>query len=209
MQKLIIKIFKVLHHLNLIFAAIYSKGVCSVLFFINGVQVKSFNCFGIPYVHISLNARCRIGENFKMNSGAKYSDSGVNGKCRIEVRDTAILTIGNNVGMSDVTITCHESITIGNNVLLGVGAQIRDTDNHSLNPEDRINGLDWKNKKSAPIIIKDNVFIGAYSFILKGVNVGSNSIIGACSVVTKNIPDNEIWAGNPARFIKSIKSNEE
>jgi len=209
MQKLIIKIFKVLHHLNLIFAAIYSKGVCSVLFFINGVQVKSFSCFGIPYVHISLNARCRIGENFKMNSGAKYSDSGVNGKCRIEVRDTAILTIGNNVGMSDVTITCHESITIGNNVLLGVGAQIRDTDNHSLNPEDRINGLDWKNKKSAPIIIKDNVFIGAYSFILKGVNVGSNSIIGACSVVTKNIPDNEIWAGNPARFIKSIKSNEE
>ena len=209
MQKLIIKIFKVLHHLNLIFAAIYSKGVCSVLFFINGVQVKSFSCFGIPYVHISLNARCMIGENFKMNSGAKYSDSGVNGKCRIEVRDTAILTIGNNVGMSDVTITCHESITIGNNVLLGVGAQIRDTDNHSLNPEDRINGLDWKNKKSAPIIIKDNVFIGAYSFILKGVNVGSNSIIGACSVVTKNIPDNEIWAGNPARFIKSIKSNEE
>lgn len=209
MQKLIIKIFKVLHHLNLIFAAISSKMVCSVLFFINGVQVKSFSCFGIPYVHISLNASCMIGENFKMNSGARYSDSGVNGKCRIEVRDTAILTIGNNVGMSDVTITCHESITIGNNVLLGVGAQIRDTDNHSLNPEDRINGLDWKNKKSAPIIIKDNVFIGAYSFILKGVIVGSNSIIGACSVVTKNIPDNEIWAGNPARFIKSIKSNEE
>jgi len=209
MQKLIVKIFKVLHHLNLIFAAIYSKRVCSVLFFINGVQVKSFSCFGIPYIHISLNASCVIGENFKMNSGAKYSDSGVNGKCRIEARDTAILTIGNNVGMSDVTITCHERITIGNNVLLGVGAQIRDTDNHSLNPEDRINGLDWKNKKSSPIIISDNVFIGAYSFILKGVTVGNNSIIGACSVVTKNIPNNEIWAGNPARFIKPIRSNEE
>jgi len=202
MQKLIIKIFKVLHHLNLIFAAIYSKGVCSVLFFINGVQVKSFSCFGIPYVHISLNASCMIGENFKMNSGSRYSDSGINGKCRIEVRDTAILTIGNNVGMSDVTITCHECITIGNNVIIGVGAQIRDTDNHSLNPEDRIRGLDWENKKTSPIIIKDNVFIGAYAFILKGVNVGNNSIVGACSVVTKNIPDNEIWAGNPAKFIK-------
>jgi len=209
MQRVFIKIFKVWQHLFLFIVSKTSKSICCILFYLNGIKVKSFSCFGIPYVHISLNARCMIGENFKMNSGARYSDSGVNGKCRIEVRDTAILTIGNNVGMSDVTITCHESITIGNNVLLGVGAQIRDTDNHSLNPEDRINGLDWKNKKSAPIIIKDNVFIGAYSFILKGVNVGSNSIIGACSVVTKNIPDNEIWAGNPARFIKSIKSNEE
>ena len=209
MQKLIVKIFKVLHHLNLIFAALYSKWFCSVIFFISGVKVKSFSCFGIPYVHISLKAKCMIGENFKMNSGVKYSDSGVNGKCRIEVRDSAILNIGNNVGMSDVTITCHERITIGNNVLLGVGAQIRDTDNHSLNPKDRINGLDWKNKKTSPIIINDNVFIGAYSFILKGVTVGNNSIIGACSVITKNIPDNEIWAGNPARFIKSIQPNEE
>jgi len=141
-----------------------------------------------------------------MNNGAKYSDSGLNGKCRIEVRDNAILTIGNNVGMSDTTITCHEKITIGNNVLLGVGSQIRDTDNHSLNPQDRLTGLDWKNKKNAPILIKDNVFIGGYCFILKGVTIGENAIIGACSVVTKDIPANQIWAGNPARFIKTTQN---
>ena len=141
-----------------------------------------------------------------MNNGVKYSDSGLNGKCRIEVRDNAVLTIGDNVGMSDATITCHEKITIGNNVLIGVGAQIRDTDNHSLNPQDRLTGLDWKNKKNAPIVIKDNVFIGAYSFILKGVTIGENSIVGAASIVTKDIPANEIWAGNPARKIKTIES---
>ena len=55
------------------------------------------------------------------------------------------------------------------------------------------------------MIIKDNVFIGARCLILKGVVVGENSIIGAGSVVTKNIPDNEIWAGNPAKFIKALK----
>ena len=53
-------------------------------------------------------------------------------------------------------------------------------------------------------MIKDNAFIGAHSIILKGVTIGENSIIGAGSVVTKSVPDNQIWAGNPARFIRNI-----
>ena len=55
-----------------------------------------------------------------------------------------------------------------------------------------------------PVIIENSVFIGAQSIILKGVTIGKNSIIGAGSVVTKNVPANQIWAGNPARFIKNI-----
>lgn len=203
MHKLIIKLYKGYKLLYRLVTGTVSKWYCSILFFLNGANVASFNSSGFPYIHKSTNAKIVIGKNFKMNNGVKYSDSGMNGKCRIEVRDAAILTIGDNVGMSDTTITCHEEITIGNNVLLGVGCQIRDTDNHSLKPQDRLNGLDWKNKKNAPIVIKDNVFIGANSFIMKGVTVGENAIIGACSVVTKNIPANEIWAGNPAKFIKN------
>lgn len=204
MQNLLIKIFKVWHLILLFLVAKVSKCFCIINFYLNGVNVKSFSTNGLPYIHISLNAKCTIGKNFKMNNGSKYSDSGINGKCRIEVRDTAILIIGDHVGMSDVTITCHNHIIIGNNVILGVGVQLRDTDNHSLNPYDRLNGLDWKNKKTAPIEIKDNVFIGAYCFILKGVTIGENSIIGAGSIVTKNIPANQIWAGNPAKFVRFI-----
>ena len=59
-----------------------------------------------------------------------------------------------------------------------------------------------------PIAIGDNAFIGAHSTILKGVTIGANSIIGAASLVTTNIPDNEIWGGNPAKFIRKIKSND-
>jgi len=55
-----------------------------------------------------------------------------------------------------------------------------------------------------PVILKDNVWIGDGAIICKGVTIGENSIIGAGSVVTKNVPANTIFAGNPARFVKSI-----
>jgi len=56
---------------------------------------------------------------------------------------------------------------------------------------------------TAPIIIRDYVFIGGSSIILKGVTIGKNSIVAAGSMVTKSIPDNEIWGGNPAKYLKS------
>ena len=50
----------------------------------------------------------------------------------------------------------------------------------------------------------DNIFIGAHTTIIKGVFIGKKSIIGACSIISKNIPDNEVWAGNPAKFIRKM-----
>jgi acetyltransferase-like isoleucine patch superfamily enzyme len=175
-----------------------------MVLWLNGVKFSSFTSQGVPYIHVSLEATCIFGKGLKMNNGVNFSESGSNGKCRIEVRQGAFLKVGEDVGMSDVTITCHNKISIGNNVLIGVGSHIRDTDNHSLNPDDRRNGKDWQNKKTAPVFISDNVFIGANSSIMKGVTLGENSIIGAGSVVTKNIPANEIWAGNPVKFIKKL-----
>lgn len=206
MQNILIKIYKIYKHIILFTVAKTSKLRCALLFYLNGVKIHSFSSLGVLQINVSLNAKCIIGSNLTMNNGVRYSDSGVNGKCRIIVKDRAVLTIGDNVGMSDVTITCEEQITIGNNVLLGVGVQLRDTDSHSLNYQDRLIGLDFKNKKNAPILIQDNVFIGAYAFVLKGVTIGENAIVGACSVVTKDIPKNEIWAGNPAKLIGKLNN---
>ena len=64
------------------------------------------------------------------------------------------------------------------------------------------NGIVWKQSR---IKIGEYAFIGARTIICSNVEIGENSIIGAGSVVTKNIPPNEIWAGNPARFIKKRK----
>jgi len=60
------------------------------------------------------------------------------------------------------------------------------------------------NVQSAPILLSKGCFIGANSTILKGVTVGEYSIIAAGSVLTKSVPANEIWGGNPAKFIKKV-----
>lgn len=62
---------------------------------------------------------------------------------------------------------------------------------------------------SGEVRIKEGAFIGAGSIITKPVTIGKGAIVGAGSIVTKNIPDNEVWAGNPAHFIKKINQNEQ
>lgn len=65
---------------------------------------------------------------------------------------------------------------------------------------------DWSklNIDHAPIVIEDDVFIGAHCIISKGVTIGARSIVAAGSVVVKSIPPDEVWGGNPARFIKKV-----
>ena len=126
-------------------------------------------------------------------------------KCTFFVGKEAQLVIGNNVGISQTALICHKKIIIGNDVKIGGGVCIYDTDFHSLKPELRRNAqTDMPHKAKKEVIIKDNAFIGAHSLILKGVTIGENSVIGAGSVVTKPVPDNQIWAGNPAKFIRNI-----
>lgn len=86
----------------------------------------------------------------------------------------------------------------------GGGTSVYTTDFHSLDMNIRRTDDDMKNRKCSPVVIGDDVFIGAKCIILKGVTIGDGAIIGAGSVVTKNIPACQIWAGNPAKFIRKI-----
>ena len=67
---------------------------------------------------------------------------------------------------------------------------------------------DWKTAQSAPIYIGNYAFIGARSIICKGVTIGEHAIIAAGSVVVKDIPADEIWGGNPAKFISKVTTTE-
>jgi len=96
-----------------------------------------------------------------------------------------------------------KSITIEDDVLVGGACQFLDHDFHNLDYEVRVHDAD-KKYAEAPIVIKKGAFIGTRVIVLKGVTVGERSIIAAGSVVTKSVPADEIWGGNPARFIKSL-----
>lgn len=179
-----------------------------LLFILNGAKFESLHSSGVPFIHVSRGGIFEAGENLRMANWQASYVSGLKGKCKIEVRNGAMLKIGNSVGMTVTTIICHEKITIKDNVNIGVGVHIFDTDFHSLDPKFRMDSkLDWENKKNKPVLIEKNVFIGAYAIILKGVTIGENSVIGAGSVVTRDIPANVIAAGNPCIIIKQISQS--
>lgn len=105
-----------------------------------------------------------------------------------------------------MAITCSSSITIADNVLIGAGCKLYDTDFHSIDPIHRYGDkIDNSFARSKEIVINEGAFIGAHSIVLKGSVIGKNSVIGAGSVVCGTIPDYEVWAGIPARFIRKIE----
>ncbi|WP_108262964.1 acyltransferase [Mangrovicoccus ximenensis] len=145
-----------------------------------------------------------IESGVRINSGQAYNPIGGDVRTCFTLRGGKIF-VGKNSGLSNCTLVSDSEIYIGENVNIGGGVKIYDTDFHNIDPVQRRNevagifhGITRK------ISIEDGAFIGAHSIILKGVSVGRNSVVGAGSVVTKSVPPNEIWAGNPARFIRKI-----
>jgi acetyltransferase-like isoleucine patch superfamily enzyme len=156
---------------------------------------------GVPFLRPLGNTV--IGDNCTFNSTANFNAVGMFKNCSIFVWKEATLTIGNNSGFSGVSIFAEVGITIGNYCNFGGNVCIWDTDFHSLDYMERRQVFE-QNRISKPITIGDDVFVGANSIILKGVTIGNRAIIGAGSVVTKNVGDDEIWAGNPAKFIRPV-----
>jgi acetyltransferase-like isoleucine patch superfamily enzyme len=203
-MQLISNLFKALRKFKtIVFSALYTP-LGKIVFYLNGAKVGlGLIVCGILKVHITRRGRVLIGNNCTINSGNHFNVIGRQQKTIFWVE--GILTIGDNLGISCSAIICNHEIEIGNNVTIGGNTVIYDTDFHSLNPEVRFNkAQDKKNANWGKVTICDNVFIGAHSTILKGVTIGKNAVVGACSVVAKDIPDNEIWAGNPAKLISKI-----
>ena len=101
-----------------------------------------------------------------------------------------------------VRIMAAEKIEIGDACMIANGAYISDADWHDI--YDRAQPVG----NTKPIILKDNVWIGDSAIICKGVTIGKNSIIGAGAVVTKDVPKNCVFAGNPAKLVRKLDQGE-
>ena len=145
----------------------------------------------LPNSHIS------IGNNCSFNSSHRSNLIGVYSPCMIStIERNAKIEIGNNCGLSGTVIASALHIKLGNNVRCGANTLITDSDWHTD---------DYRTGKNKEVIIDDNVWLGYGVKVLKGVHIGENSLIGAGSIVTKDIPANVVAAGNPCKVIKGIK----
>lgn len=145
-----------------------------------------------------------IGDNVRINSGEKYNPIGGMDHTLFSVRNGGKICIGKNVGISNSAIVARSEIIIEDDVRIGGNCKIYDNDFHSTDFNNRINKND-PDIKTSPVKICKGAFIGAHTIVLKGVTIGPYSVVGAGSVITKSIPEGEVWAGNPAHFIRKVK----
>jgi len=163
---------------------------------------STWRFYGLPRIQTRTRGSIHIGTHFQANSHWRYNTIGIFQPVTLKtVTYEATITIGRNVGVSGCTISAAERIVIEDDVLIGAGCLIADSDFHPIAYEDR----DIPEKTlNAPIHIGAGAFIGARSIVLKGVTIGRGSVIGAGSVVTRDIPAGVIAAGNPARMVRQI-----
>lgn len=179
------------------FISFYVKYVICKL---KGVDIGLGNKFyGMPYFYIANGGNIKIGSHNKFISSITLNKMGVHHKCMISatpgLSKGCNVEIGDHCGFSGTSIWCFDSIKIGNNVRCGANTLIMDGDAHFD---------DKRTSPPKPIIIEDNVFLGAGVIVRKGVRIGKNSVIGMNSMVTHDIPENVIAVGTPCRIIKSI-----
>lgn len=162
---------------------------------------KNLTAYGKVYFYRFPYSKIEIGEGVEFRSDKTSNQIGLMRRCIVStLSPEAQIVIGENCGLSGVSIGAEKGIYIGANVMVGANSLITDTNWHNVHPEKR----QLRDPEPGEVIIEDNVFIGYGSIILKNVRIGKNSVIGAGSVVTKNIPANVIAAGNPCRVIKKL-----
>ncbi|MBB1557372.1 MAG: hypothetical protein HG439_002660 [candidate division SR1 bacterium] len=133
----------------------------------------------------------KIGENFQLGRYTRLSGN-------IEIGNNVFI---NEFGSINASVSEEGKIIFGNDIMCGPGVFFQSGDHPFRKGEMYMKA---EGGRSAPIIIGNNVRIGAKVIILKGVTIGDNTVVGAGSVVTKPLPSGVLAVGNPCRIIKEI-----
>jgi acetyltransferase-like isoleucine patch superfamily enzyme len=156
----------------------------------------------LPWIEITDGASIRIENNVLLNSRNQGYHINMHSSVKLRaIGQSAVISIGENSRIHGACILATQRVKIGKNCLIAANTQIFDNSGHDLSfpdVENRINTIG----DSKPIVIGDNVWIGANCIILPGVSIGNGSVIAAGSVVVKDVPQNVVVGGNPAKLIR-------
>ena len=171
------------------------------------VQIgKNVKILGLPILQAFKESTIEIGDRVVLVSDSRYTALGVSHPTILRtLRTSAEIIIGPDCGLSGTTICSSVSVRIGKRCLIGADVSIMDTDFHNVDSVDRRYQDIPTSHVSDSVIIGDDVFIGARTIILKGVRIGNGAVIGAGSILSSNVQDNEIFAGNPAKLLRRLK----
>lgn len=160
---------------------------------------------GLPIVSAVPGATIQVGKGAYLISRSRDTALGVNHPVILRaLRENARIQIGDHFRASGATLCAAGTMTIGDRVMMGANVTVVDTDFHSADPEVRFGCADEAGlARTAPVVIADDVFIGMNAMVLKGVTIGRAAIVGAGAVVTSNVPERAVVAGNPARIIQT------
>lgn len=192
--------WKITNHLRRLAALPYIR----LRFGLHGVPWgKGWRIFGMPIIQRHRHSHIHLGDALELRSWYGSNPLAPNHPVVLATRAAgAVLAIGAQCGLTGAVVVAAERIEIGDRVLLGANVVVTDTDFHPLDPLERQEAI--LNGARAPVVIEDDVFVGMQSLILKGVRLGRGCVIGAGSVVTRDVPPGVIAAGNPARVIKEL-----
>jgi acetyltransferase-like isoleucine patch superfamily enzyme len=172
-------------------------------FALNGVKWRSgWRIFGMPTLQRYRGSEISFGDGLWLRSWHASNPLAPNHACVFATRSAnSVIRVGNNCGFTGASVVATDRIEIGDNVVVGANAVIVDTDFHPLNPAERLR--DFNAGQHAPVFIENNVFIGMHSLILKGVRLGEGCVVGAGSVVSRDVPAGAVVAGNPAQVVRA------
>ncbi len=150
----------------------------------------------LPYMRG--RGRLRLGNRVNLSGRSCFYFPAVDG-------EDPVIQIGDDTFIGNgCTLSAARGITIGSKTLISAMVRIHDNDGHPLDPAKRLTNERLTAADIAAVTIGSNVWIGAEALILKGVTIGDGAVVGARAVVTHDVPERTVVAGNPAREIKHL-----
>jgi acetyltransferase-like isoleucine patch superfamily enzyme len=188
-------------HANMAWSTLRARFSCCL----QGCKLgKDFRTSGAIRIKARAAGSIVIGDHVRLLAHWRSNRVGLSGPVILHTWEGGKIEIGDYTGTSAVVISSRSGVKIGQYGNIGGNVRIFDHDFHALDWEVRRGPRGCDDCATKPIVIGDDVFIGANSIILKGVTIGDRAVIGAGSVVTWDVPADCIAAGNPAKIIRYV-----